>query len=320
MMIPLLLALALLAHFATARYKLADSFTSTNFDSEFHHCIGHDPNQGYADYVGTETALQEGYKRLGGDSIYLGVDHKRVFPSSGRKAIRVLSNKVYNHGLFIADVTHLPTNICGVWPALRLLGQQWPKGGEIDLVEGINLFDRVYNTAHASGRCNILPDGFSGEAYGLNCRETPSNRGCTIISNSTESFGKAFLDIGGGVYALEWKSSFIKIWFFPRYAIPSDIKYGNPIPSKWGIPSAKYAGDCDIDGAFSDMQIVISTTFCGAWAGNQWGYQCADKAPTCKNYVANHPKEFAGAYWNIKSIKVYSANGEDISGYPRRSK
>ena len=314
-MLPLLLVVAISVHFATAAYKLADSFTSDNFDSEFHHYIGYDPNQGYTYYVGNITAVQEGYKYLGPDAIYLGVDHSKVFPKTGRRAVRVASNKVYNHGLFIADVTHLPTNICGVWPALWLLGQQWPKGGEVDLVEGINLFDRVYNTAHASGRCNIDPTGFSGDAYGLDCHETPTNRGCAIISNNTESFGKGFLDIGGGVYALEWTSSFIKLWFFPRYAIPSDISSGKPVPSKWGIPSANYQVDCDIDGGFEDMQIVISTTFCGAWAGNQWGYQCADKAPTCEDFVANYPDEFEGAYWSIKSIKVYAANGEDVSGY-----
>ena len=319
MIISLLLAMAIPVRFATARYTLTDSFTSANFDSEFHYYIGPDPNQGYTEYVGSATALNEGLKYLGPDSIYLGVNHSKVFTKKGRRAVRVTSNKAYNHGLFIADIAHLLTNICGVWPALWLLGQQGPKSGEVDLAKGIILFDRVYNTAHASGVCDISPTGFTGTAYGLDCRETPKNRGCAIISNDTESFGKGFLDIGGGVYTLEWTSSLIQIWFFPRYGIPSDIQAGDPIPSKWGLPSANYAGNCDIDAGFQDMRIVISTTFFGAWAGDQWHYQCADKAPTCEDFVANYPKEFENAFWSIKSTKVYNANGEDITGYQRRS-
>jgi hypothetical protein len=30
----------------------------------------------------------------------------------------VSSKKTYNHGLFVLDLTHMPGEICGTWPAL----------------------------------------------------------------------------------------------------------------------------------------------------------------------------------------------------------
>ena len=53
--------------------------------------------------------------------------------------------------------------------------------------------------------------------------------------------------IGGGVYATEWTSTAISIYFFPRNAIPADITSGNPDPSGWGEPQAIISGECDID-------------------------------------------------------------------------
>lgn len=40
--------------------------------------------------------------------------------------------------------------------------------------------------------------------------------------------------IGGGVYAMDWREEGIRIWFFPRMAVPVDIRNGNPTPSGWG--------------------------------------------------------------------------------------
>jgi len=39
--------------------------------------------------------------------------------------------------------------------------------------------------------------------------------------------------IGGGVYAMDWQQEGIRIWFFPRMAVPVDIRNGNPISSGW---------------------------------------------------------------------------------------
>jgi len=36
----------------------------------------------------------------------------------GRASVRLESKKKYTHGLFIADLFHMPNSVCGVWPAL----------------------------------------------------------------------------------------------------------------------------------------------------------------------------------------------------------
>lgn len=54
-----------------------------------------------------------------------------------RDSIRVISNQNYNGGLFIFDVKHMPSG-CGLWPSIWMVGPNWPNGGEIDIVEGVN--------------------------------------------------------------------------------------------------------------------------------------------------------------------------------------
>lgn len=39
---------------------------------------------------------------------------------------------------------------------------------------------------------------------------------------------------GGGVYAMDWRSTGIRIWEFPPWGIPSDITSGKPTTSGWG--------------------------------------------------------------------------------------
>jgi len=63
---------------------------------------------------------------------------------------------------------------------------------------------------------------------------------------------------------MEWTSEAIKVWFFPRGSIPSDIKNGNPDPSGWPLPFSVFDGpNCDIDDNFQQHSIVFDTTFCG---------------------------------------------------------
>lgn len=42
-----------------------------------------------------------------GGSVYMGVDHTNVASSAGRNSVRITSNKSYQHGLFILDLTHM---------------------------------------------------------------------------------------------------------------------------------------------------------------------------------------------------------------------
>lgn len=138
----------------------------------------------------------------------------------------------------------------------------------------------------------------SGTSNDLNCDGSQNgNTGCSIDSTNTASYGTGFNNNGGGVYATEWTSSYIRHWFFPRNAIPSDITSGTPNPSGWGTPQSSFQGGsgCNIDTHFMNQNLVFDTTFCGDWAGNVWGGDsvCAGLASSCVNYVAGNPSAFA---------------------------
>ena len=64
-------------------------------------------------------------------------------------------------------------------------------------------------------------------------------------------------------------------------------------------------------GYFAPQQIVLNLNFCGDWAGYFWKGACAEKALTCKEFVANNPEAFREAYWTIYSLRVYTIKGEE---------
>lgn len=72
---------------------------------------------------------------------------------------------------------------------------------------------------------------------------------------------------------MQWTSAGIQIWYFPRPQIPSSIAIGQPDPSTFGLPMANFAGDCDFDAHFFNHSIIFDTTFCGTYAGPEWGSQ-----------------------------------------------
>ncbi|EHL02392.1 putative endo-1,3(4)-beta-glucanase [Glarea lozoyensis 74030] len=246
-----------------------------------------------------------------GESVFIGTESTPGAPPS---SVRLESVKAWKKGLFIADIKHMPGSACGVWPAFWTFAQdkEWPNGGEIDIIENISMASNNSVTLHTSAGCNMDSKG-SAPVAKLQLPDClgEGNTGCSIHSNVPNSFGTDFNNIGGGVYAMEWTSSSISVYFFPRASIPADIASGKPDPSKWGAPQAKFVGNtCDIDKYFSSHKIIFNTTFCGDWAGKKWkdNASCAVKAETCDAYVKNNPKAFTEAYWLINSVKVYQTS------------
>ncbi len=241
---------------------------------------------------------------------YIGVDYTNTYvssgyPNSGRPSVRISTEKVWTHGLFIGDFAHAPGGICGTWPAFWTLGPNWPYTGEIDIMEGVNLLTQNAMSLHTSVNFTITADATTqtGSLGGTNCAFYPPDGngvGCGVIDQRTTSYGSGFNAIGGGVYAMQWTSDFIKVWFFPRSAIPADITNKVPNPSSWGLPAADLVGPGDnIDLHFIDHAIVFDNTFCGSYAGVVWdnveGTQsCANFTgySTCTDYVANVPSAF----------------------------
>lgn len=174
-------------------------------------------------------------------------------------------------------------------------------------------------TLHTGAGCSIDQSGFSGKLSTSNCDVNApgqaNNAGCGIDLASSQSYGTGFNSNGGGVYATEWTSEAISIWFFPRGSIPSDINGPNPDPSGWGTPSARFGGSgCDIDSHFKPQQIMFDITFCGDWAGQVWSSgSCSSVGSSCQDYVANNPTAFQESYWLVNSLKVYSSDGSSPS-------
>lgn len=102
---------------------------------------------------------------------------------------------------------------------------------------------------------------------------------------------------------MQWTSDYIRVWFFPRGAIPSDITNLTPDPASWGLPAADFEGSCVIDQHFQDHKIVLNNDFCGSYAGTETVWNASSNAcaaqtgyAKCEDYVAAEPAAFKDAY------------------------
>ncbi|ESZ91567.1 putative endo-1,3(4)-beta-glucanase [Sclerotinia borealis F-4128] len=296
--------------YASAMYNLKDIYNSKNFFSAFSFYTGADPTHGYVSYQSQSAASAQGLINTNNGQVYLGVDYKTVNPAAGRASVRLSSNKAYTHGLFIADIAHMPGSICGVWPAFWLVGPNWPYTGEIDIIEGVNLAGTNSITLHTGPGCSI---NTAGSQPGIvlsdsNCNANSGYNGCGVTTNKTNSYGTGFNNIGGGVYAMQWESSGIYVWFWPRGSIPADITAGKPVTGNWGLPVVAFngGGTCNVDAFFANQNIVFDTTFCGDWAGSVWSSgNCAGLSGTCNGFVGANPGAFKEAFWTVNEVRVY---------------
>ena len=235
-------------------------------------------------YVDRSKAQSSGLISLNGGSAQLKVDSKNYYDGNanyynlngvGRPSVRIESVKQWTKGLFIADIKHAPTTKssegCSTWPAFWTLGDgTWPYNGEIDIFEGANNQATLLSALHTGNTFKVLQQDQTGTPNGNDCQYYPNAAnnnaaGCTSFDKRAASYGPDFNSAGGGVYALEWKSDAIKIWFFPRGSIPSDISSGSPQPSNWGTPSSIFNGpNANIDANFKNHRIIFDTTFCGS--------------------------------------------------------
>ncbi|QSZ31977.1 hypothetical protein DSL72_001546 [Monilinia vaccinii-corymbosi] len=296
---------------ALTGYQLEEEYSGSNFFDAFNFFTGADPTHGFVTYVSESAASQQGLISVRKDGVYMGVDSKTVLSSggAGRNSVRIESKKTWTHGLFVADLSHMPGGACGSWPAMWTYGDNWPNNGEIDIIEGVN--SRNYNlmSLHAGGTCSVSGTRQTGTLQSANCNNfaNPVSVGCGVSDPRPISYGAGFNSNGGGIYAMEWTSSKIRVYFFPAGSAPTDIHGPNPDPSKWGTPVSNFEGSCDIDSHFRENKLVFDTTFCGDWAAAVWSSDatCAPKAATCTDYVAGNPSAFTDQYWLVKSISIY---------------
>jgi hypothetical protein len=156
-------------------------------------------------------------------------------------------------------------------------------------------------TLHTGPGCTLDPKSgtFSGHVLSTDCESSGnSNTGCGISDPDPSSYGQGFNDNGGGVFAHLWDKTGISVWFFSRNSIPEDIKSGgNPNPSSWPEPVAFWStSSCDVATHFHEHSIVIDTTLCGDWAGNDNVFASSGCQRSCAETVTK-ASNFDGAFF-----------------------
>ncbi|KAI0078493.1 hypothetical protein K474DRAFT_1660304 [Panus rudis PR-1116 ss-1] len=306
-------------------WKLSQNFQGTSFFDGWDFFTQPDPTNGQVDYVDQNTAQSSNLIEINdaGNAIMRVETTPQV--ANNRKSVRITTSKTYTGGLVIMDSVHMPTG-CGTWPAFWSNGPNWPAGGEIDIVEGVNDYTNNQATIHTNPGCSVASSDASKLAItgtlvgGTNCAAAQTgNQGCGVRSTDSDSFGATFNSNGGGVYAMLWDNDGVAIWFFPRNSIPSDITNNAPQPSNWSQPMARWAASgCDPFKFFYQHSAIFDTTLCGDWAGSAWTgsgipgqeQSCAQRTgvATCADYVRNHGSAFSEAYWEVKSVKIYQSS------------
>ena len=89
------------------------------------------------------------------------------------------------------------------------MGQDWPAGGEIDIMEGVNKMTNDQMTLHARAGCTQATDVTQlGQTSGADCSAgANSSVGCPVIEKQPNSFGDGFNSNGGGVWAAQFDQS-----------------------------------------------------------------------------------------------------------------
>ncbi|KAF7191954.1 Endo-1,3(4)-beta-glucanase [Pseudocercospora fuligena] len=321
---------------ALARYVLQDDYFEVDehgaFFDKFRFWEDEDPTKGFVLYKNYGDCLEAGLISNTTVNVIMRADSHNIAPF-GRSSVRIESKKTYDHGLLVIDLDHMPGSICGVWPAFWSYGPSWPNDGEIDIIEGINQFRANRMSLHTGPGCYLKNrtthfHAYSGEVLYTHCTPSnTSNTGCSIGSFDLTTYGDGFNAIGRGIYATEWTSKHISIWFFPRHSIRKDVNGPlgrTPDPGTWGLPLSRFDLTCDIGMNFKNHSIVFDITFCGGWAGgkqwntsipvnstwppthNQRNTSCAAKTGcTCEDWVRDHPEAFEEAYWSVNALRVY---------------
>ncbi|KDQ58272.1 glycoside hydrolase family 16 protein [Jaapia argillacea MUCL 33604] len=292
-------------------YGLTDSISGSSFLSTFSHEAIPDPTHGRVKYVDQATAQRLNLTYASGKHFIIRADHTTVLDpnGAGRDSVRLQSLTQYNTHVAVFNINHMPQG-CGTWPAVWEVGANWPNGGEIDILEGVNDVSPNQVTLHTAAGCSVPAQRFmTGTSTGTDCNvATTGNAGCGVKVNDNRSYGSAFNSNGGGWYAIEKTDDFVKIWFWPRNGggVPGEVSSGSDSidTTNWGTPSAYFPNaQCNVASHFSPQNIIINLTFCGDWAGS--AYSGSGCPGSCVDYVNNNPSAFKNAYFDFAWLKIY---------------
>jgi len=231
-----------------AHYVLVTEQTPADLVSYYDFYSGPDANgsAGFQDYVSQDVAASMGLYRQDERAVALRTewaneallnDPAKAFPAligalAQQKpvSVRLEGTTLYNSGLFVLDVEHMPVG-CGMWPAIWLTNEDlWPMDGEIDIIEGVNNQNEAKTALHTTANCTMadvtrtsmtgewdtalgVPDPFTGEPSPVpvtakNCyiyaKDQWLNQGCVAVDREGKNFGPSLNEQGGGLFILEW--------------------------------------------------------------------------------------------------------------------
>ncbi|KAF7321334.1 GH16 domain-containing protein [Mycena kentingensis (nom. inval.)] len=293
-------------------YSVADSFTGSQFlDWNFY--ANADPTHGRVEYVDKATAQSENLAVVTDSTFIMRADAVNVVQPSdpGRKSVRISSPQAYSDSVLVLDLSHMPVG-CGTWPAFWTVSQHgtWPRGGEIDIIEGVNTNKQNLASLHTTPNCTMPQDRTqSGSSVSSDCNAFVNyNQGCGVAFNKPDSYGSSFNDRGGGFYAMQRSQDGVNVWFWTRNDsnLPMEIDKNLPTinPQYWGTPEAFFpTTQCSYDGHFNAHNVVFDLTFCGDWAGS--AYSKSGCGGDCIDFVNNNPAAFKEAYWELRSLTAY---------------
>ncbi|TFY62543.1 hypothetical protein EVJ58_g3801 [Rhodofomes roseus] len=312
--------------FAATSYSLVKEYSGSNFfDSWVFYDNYDNTTNGDVEYVSQTNATESklAYVDSNGAAI-IKVDNTSFVPwDDKRDSVRITTSDFFESGsVIIFDASHMPYG-CSIWPSFWTKGENWPDGGEIDIMEGINGMTANQMALHTDAGCNASSSAtYSGTIGATNCNATS---GCQFSETQDNSYGAGFASNGGGVFATLWDDTQIAIWFWTRSSVPSSVSSATSSIdiSDWGKPSANYTStDCSIAKAFAPQQLVLDITMCGDWAGVDTVYEdtctiqgTANSSSCYLQNVYNNGNQtaLASAYFSINYIKAFNANGVVLS-------
>jgi hypothetical protein len=89
------------------------------------------------------------------------------------------------------DAVHMPVG-CGVWPAWWQNGPNWPVGGEIDILEGVNDFALNQVSLHTDNGCTMGSQSMKGYLTQGNF----DNKNCASYATSNQGGSRRVLMCG----------------------------------------------------------------------------------------------------------------------------
>ncbi|EJD40541.1 glycoside hydrolase family 16 protein [Auricularia subglabra TFB-10046 SS5] len=295
---------------AAGEYGSSEEWVGDNWFKGWDFWAYPDPTHGRVNYVDHDTALSQNLTSTTSDSFVMRADSWSVLDPNGpgRNSVRIQSKRSFTTHAAVIDVRHMPQG-SGTWPAYWMCGDNWPFGGEFDIIEGVNDGEMNLSSLHTGPDCTQPGQGrdMKGSATELNCDAAANgNQGCGVVSDSPKSFGPNFNQAGGGWFATERTENTLKVWFWGRgdSSVPDEVRSSSGFvsPSTWGKPYAVFVSDsCNISQKFGPNAFIINLTLCGDWAGNTFNGGIG----ACNDFVNNNPSAFSDAFWDIARMSVY---------------